>query len=62
MLNSTHFLPGLHIRSLRRPALSLQQKIADEREWLATRTFRQIGELCGKFIPAKLLDPNPGET
>jgi hypothetical protein len=59
MLNSTPFFPGLNIRSLRRPALALQQKIADEREWLATRTFRQIGELCGKFIPGKLLAPNP---
>lgn len=56
MKNSTPFFPGFHLRSLRRPARSLQQKIANERDWLATRTFRQIGDLCGKFIPSKLLE------
>lgn len=58
MIKNAPFLPGLNIRSLRRPARSLQQKIAEERDWLATRTFRQIGELCAKFIPAQLLEPN----
>ena len=58
MTNTTSLLVGLNIHSLRRPARSLQQQIAEELEWLAARTFRQIGELCGKFIPEKLLDPS----
>ena len=58
MINTTPLLVGLNIQSLRRPARSLQQQIAEELEWLAARTFRQIGELCGKFIPEKLLDPS----
>ena len=58
MKNSTPFFAGFHLQSLRRPARSLQQKISDERDWLARRTFRQIGDLCGKFIPSKLLEPS----
>jgi hypothetical protein len=58
MKNSTPFFAGFHLQSLRRPARSLQQKISDERDWMARRTFRQIGELCGKFIPSKSLDPS----
>jgi hypothetical protein len=58
MKNSTPFFAEFHLQSLRRPARSLQQKISDERDWLARRTFRQIGELCGKFIPSKLLEPS----
>ena len=33
MINTTPFLAGLNIQSLRRPARSLQQQIAEELEW-----------------------------
>lgn len=58
MKNSTPYFSGFHLQTLRRKSRTLQQKMADERAWLAQKTFQQIGELCGKFIPAQLLRPN----
>jgi len=58
MKNSTPYFAGFHFKTLRRKSRSFQQKMADERAELAQKTFQQIGELCGKFIPAYLLRPN----
>lgn len=58
MKNTTPYFDGFLIHTLRRKSRSTQQKIADERDWLAKKTFQQIGELCGKFFPSNLLQSN----
>ena len=58
MKNTTPYFDGFLIHTLRRKSRSTQQKMADERDWLAKKTFQQIGELCGKFIPVNLLQPS----
>ncbi len=58
MKNSTPYFAGFHFTTLRRKSRSVQQKMADGRAELAQKTFQQIGELCGQFIPVHLLRPN----
>ena len=58
MQNTTPFFPGFHLKTLRRKPRSAQQKWADEVKKLKQKTFSQLGECFGKFIPSKHLIPS----
>lgn len=57
MEKTTPLLPGLHLRTLRRRPRSTQQKLVDELAVLKQKSFAQLGEAFGGFIPEKLLVP-----
>ena len=50
-------LPGFFLRSLRRKPHSVQQILAEKIALLKQKSFKQIGEVFGKFIPSKHLKP-----
>lgn len=50
-------LPGFYRRPRRRNPLSLQQILAEKIALLKQKSFKQIGEIFGQFIPSKLLKP-----
>ena len=50
------FLPNLLIPKQRQPARSVQQAWADELAKLKQKSFSQLGECFGKFIPSQYLD------
>lgn len=50
-------LPGFYRRPRRRNPLSLQQILAEKIALLRQKSFKQIGEIFGQFIPSKLLKP-----
>jgi hypothetical protein len=58
MQNTTPFFPGFHLQTLRRKPRSVQQKWADEVKKLKQKTFSQLGECFGKFIPSQHLIPS----
>jgi hypothetical protein len=58
MQNTTPFFPGFHLQTLRRKPRSAQQKWADEVKKLKQKTFSQLGECFGKFIPSQHLMPS----
>ena len=58
MQNTTPLLPGLHLPTLRRTPRSEQQKLADEVALLKQKSFSQLGEAFGSFIPSYLLAPS----
>jgi len=51
------YLPGLHIPTQRRPARSAQQKLSDQLIVLKKKSFIQLGECFGRFIPSHYLNP-----
>jgi len=57
MKNTTQLLPGFHLETLRRKPRSTQQKLADELAILKKKSFAQLGEAFGDFIPETLLAP-----
>jgi hypothetical protein len=57
MRKSLPMLPGFHLRAMRRKPLSAQQKFAGKMALLKRKSFKQIGELFGNFIPRTLLKP-----
>jgi hypothetical protein len=62
MQNTAPLFPGFHLQSLRRKPRSDQQKWADEVIKLKQKTFSQLGECFGKFIPNQHLMPSESGT
>ena len=58
MKNSTLFLPGFHLQTLRRAPRSASQKLSDEITKLKRKSFTQLSECFGSFIPTDLLRPS----
>ncbi len=57
MKNTTLYLPGFHLATLRRKPRSAQRIMADKIAELKQKTFSQLGECFGQFIPQKYLSP-----
>ena len=60
MKNTTPLFPGFHLQTLRRKPRSSQQKLADEMVALKQKSFAQLGEYFGRFIPSECLRPTQG--
>jgi len=58
MQNLTPTFPGLHLQTLRRRPRTAQQKLTDELSILKRKSFTQLGEAFGDFIPSALLAPS----
>lgn len=57
MQNFTPLFPGFHLQTLRRKPRSDQQKLADKIHQLKLKSFSQLSECLGKFIPGSYLQP-----
>jgi len=57
MNNSTPLFPNFHLQTLRRKPRSAQQILAAQLAQLKRKTFSQLGECLGKFIPTEYLRP-----
>ena len=57
MKNPTLLLPGFHLQTLRRKPRSASQKLAEEITKLKQKSFSQLGQCLGKFIPNHYLRP-----
>jgi len=57
MKNTTLFLPGFHLATLRRTPRSASQKLAEELARIRRHTISQLGECFTGFIPKQLLHP-----
>jgi Transposase DDE domain len=57
MKNTTPIFPGFHMQTLRKKPRSAQQKLAEKIGLLKQKSFKQIGEIFGTFIPQALLEP-----
>ncbi|MEE8058274.1 MAG: hypothetical protein V3T17_10625 [Pseudomonadales bacterium] len=57
MKNPTPLLPGFHLQTLRRTPRSARQILAEKAEQLKEKSFSQLGECFGKFIPEPHLRP-----
>ena len=57
MRNPTPLFPEFHLKTLRRKPRSAQQKLADRLKDLKQKSFSQLGECFGKFIPNHYLQP-----
>ncbi|GMT40572.1 MAG: hypothetical protein IEMM0001_1307 [bacterium] len=53
----TLYLPGFHLATLRRKPRSAQQIMAEKLADLKQKTFSQLGECFGQFVPRKYLFP-----
>jgi len=57
MKNTTLFLPGFHLATLRRTPRSTSQKLAEELARIRRHTISQLGDCFSNFIPKQLLHP-----
>ena len=57
MKNTTLFLPGFHLATLRRTPRSASQKMAEELARIRRHTISQLGECFTGFIPKQSLHP-----
>jgi hypothetical protein len=57
MQNPTPLFPGFHLQTLRRTPRSARQVLAEKAEQLREKTFSQLGECFGRFIPEHHLRP-----
>ena len=57
MKNMTLYLPGFHLATLRRKPCSAQQILVKKLAELKQKTFTQLGECFGQFIPKQYLYP-----
>ena len=57
MQNTTPLFPGFHLQTLRRKPRSDSQILADEIKRIKQKTFSQLGDCFGKFIPNHYLRP-----
>ncbi len=55
MYFTTQTLPNLHLPKQRQPMRSAQQKLSDQLSNLKKKSFIQLGECFGKFIPSEYL-------
>jgi hypothetical protein len=55
--NTMPMLPGFYLRLRRRKPCSAQQILAQKLALLKQKSFKQIGEVFGKYIPSMLLKP-----
>ena len=56
MKNTTLFLPGFHLATLRRTPRSTSQKLAEELARIRRHTISQLGDCFSNFIPTKKQD------
>ena len=56
MQNSSLYLPGFHLATLRRKPRSCAQKLADEKSRIRQHSISQLGDCFAHFIPAKALE------
>jgi len=56
MKNSSLYLPGFHLSTLRRKPRSLPQKLADGLASIQRHSISSLGECFGQFIPSKVLE------
>lgn len=56
MKNTTLFLPGFHLATLRRKPRSGAQRLADEKARIRQHSISQLGDCFRHFIPAKALE------
>ena len=56
MKNTTPFLPGFHLATLRRKPRSGAQRLADEKARIRQHSISQLGDCFRHFIPAKALE------
>ena len=56
---NTPFLPGFSTHNRGRKRRSFQQVFADQISLQKQRSIKQIGEIFGRFIPSKYLQPEP---
>ena len=59
MTNSTPIFPRFNVQTLRRKPRSSHQKLTDEMTVLKQKSFKQTGEIFGRFIPESYLIPEP---
>jgi len=57
MKNPTPLFPGFHLPTLRRTPRSAQQIFADKMNQIKQKSFEQLSECLGKFIPTQYLHP-----
>jgi len=57
MLNTTPLFPGFHLQTLRRKPRSPRQILAENLEQLRQKSFSQLGDCFGRFIPNQYLHP-----
>lgn len=57
MRNTTPMFPGFHMQTLRRRPRGAAQILAEKVALLRRKSFSQIGEIFGKFIPREYLKP-----
>ena len=57
MQNPTPLFPGFHLQTLRRKPRSARQILTEKMAELKQKTFSQLSECFGKFIPAHYLRP-----
>ena len=58
MKNPTLLFPGFHLPTLRKKPRSEQQLLMDKMERIKQKTFGQLNECLGKFIPKQYLAPS----
>ncbi|MCH8228193.1 MAG: IS4 family transposase [Proteobacteria bacterium] len=59
MKNSSLYLPGFHLSTLRRKPRSLPHKLADNLARIKLHSISSLGECFAQFIPSKVLENGP---
>ena len=59
MKNTTLFLPGFDLATLRRRPRSGAQRLAEEKARIRQHSISELGDCFGHFIPAKVLENGP---
>lgn len=57
MQNQTPLFSGFHLQTLRRNPRSVQQVLTDKINPLKQKSFSQLGEYLGQFVPDTFLRP-----
>ena len=58
MQNTTYYLPGFHLPTLRRRPRSASQLLTEKRAQLKHKTLSELGECFRQFIPTQHLEPS----
>ncbi len=62
MKNTTLFLPGFHLHTLRKKPRSAQQLLADKLSIIKQKSLSQLADFLSKFIPSHYLQPEQAGT